>query len=274
VTGFGGVPADATAVVMNVTYADAAADGFITVWPAGTARPNASNLNTVRNGPPTPNLVTVQLGSGGRVSFYNFGGNVNLLADVAGYYRGHDHNDVYYTKAQVDALGPKSAEVSLDASVVDIVATSPTKAAQFTFNAPSAGTLVITTDFTLFMGFSPVGSDEFTGGRVGLCTQADSSTTCGGTWQLHAAPDPASYAAGGVADSTTLSRVIQVTAPGAVTTYLNMAATLGLDIAPNDFLHATALFFPSGTPSTLTAAQDAPLLVGEVVIASGGRRRG
>jgi hypothetical protein len=275
VTGAGGVPADATAVVMNVTYADAAADGFITVWPAGAARPNASNLNTVKNGPPTPNLVTVQLGAGGRISLYNFGGNVNLIGDVAGYYRGHDHDDRYYSKAQVDALGPKSAEVSIDASAVDIIAVTPTKAVQFTFNAPSAGTLVMSTDFTLFMGFSS-GADQGTGGRVGLCTQPDSSTTCGGTWQLHIAVDPSALTTGGIAESTTLSRVIQVAAPGPVTTYLNMAATVGLDIAPNDFVHATALFFPNGTASAVTAAGDVALLVGEVVApasSAGARRR-
>ena len=35
VTGAGGVPSDATAVVMNVTYTDATAPGFLTIWPSG-----------------------------------------------------------------------------------------------------------------------------------------------------------------------------------------------------------------------------------------------
>src|SRR5205823_7125872 len=39
VTGVGGVPSDATAVVMNVTYTEATAPGFVTIWPSGETRP-------------------------------------------------------------------------------------------------------------------------------------------------------------------------------------------------------------------------------------------
>lgn len=102
VGGAGGVPADAVAVVMNVTYTKATKTGFITVWPSGETRPNASNLNTVA-GATAPNLVTVKLGAGGRVSIYNSAGTVHVLADVAGYYIAHDHDDRYYTKTEVDA---------------------------------------------------------------------------------------------------------------------------------------------------------------------------
>jgi len=55
------------------------------VWPAGTSRPNASNLNYV----PTetvPNLVTVGLGTGGKVSVYNHNGSTHVVFDVVGYY--------------------------------------------------------------------------------------------------------------------------------------------------------------------------------------------
>lgn len=86
VTDVGGVPATGvTAVVLNVTAVGATADGFVTAHPAGTTRPEASNLNTAR-GRVTPNLVVVKVGSGGVVDLYNSIGNVHLLADVAGYY--------------------------------------------------------------------------------------------------------------------------------------------------------------------------------------------
>jgi len=86
VAGAGGVPATgASAVVLNVTAADAAAAGFVTVWPTGAARPTASNLNLERAGQIAPNLVIVKLGSGGRVSMYTKSG-VQLIADVAGYF--------------------------------------------------------------------------------------------------------------------------------------------------------------------------------------------
>src|SRR5512141_2062376 len=45
VTGVAGVPANATAVVMNVTVDKPSASSFLTVYPAGATRPTASNLN-------------------------------------------------------------------------------------------------------------------------------------------------------------------------------------------------------------------------------------
>ncbi len=88
VTGRGGasnVPANATAVVMNVTVADATAESFLTVYPTGTPKPNASNLN-FGAGQIIPNLVTVKLGTGGKVEFANAAGGTNVIADVVGYY--------------------------------------------------------------------------------------------------------------------------------------------------------------------------------------------
>ena len=80
----------------------ATAAGFLTVWPSGETRPTASNLNTVPGGT-QPNLVTVKLGVGGKVSIFNLAGTTHVLADVAGYYRGHNFDDRYYTKAELDA---------------------------------------------------------------------------------------------------------------------------------------------------------------------------
>jgi hypothetical protein len=87
VTGAGGVPDGAAAVVMNVTSDQATAPSYLTIWPAGTTRPVVSNLNFAP-GAPVPNLVTVKLGSGGKVSIFNFAGTTHVLADVAGYYKG------------------------------------------------------------------------------------------------------------------------------------------------------------------------------------------
>ena len=88
VTGLGGpsnVPANAAAVVMNVTVADATNESFLTVFPTGTSVPNASNLN-FGAGQIIPNLVTVKLGTGGKVQFANAVGATNVIADVVGYY--------------------------------------------------------------------------------------------------------------------------------------------------------------------------------------------
>jgi LPXTG-site transpeptidase (sortase) family protein len=85
VAGKVGIPADATAVVMNVTVAGADGPGYVTVYPSGGAPPTASNVNTETAGQTIPNLVTVPVGAGGRVSVFTSMG-AHLIADVFGYY--------------------------------------------------------------------------------------------------------------------------------------------------------------------------------------------
>lgn len=87
VTGRGAVPGDATAVVLNVTSVamTGAPASYLTAWPTGATRPDASNLNYL-TGDVVPNLVTVKIGAGGKVSLYNDAGSVHVIADVAGYY--------------------------------------------------------------------------------------------------------------------------------------------------------------------------------------------
>lgn len=86
VTGRGNVPSNATAVVLNVTAADSPGpDSFLTVYPSGTARPLASNLNFVA-GQTVPNLVIAKIGSGGRVSIFNNLGSTVVVADVQGWF--------------------------------------------------------------------------------------------------------------------------------------------------------------------------------------------
>lgn len=86
VTGAGGVPATGvSAVVLNVTATNATAYSYLTVWPAGLAKPPASNVNFY-TGPSTPNLVQAKVGADGKVSIYNIFGTVDVLADVQGWY--------------------------------------------------------------------------------------------------------------------------------------------------------------------------------------------
>jgi hypothetical protein len=79
------VPADATAVVINVTAVAGTATSLLAVYPAGTGQPTASNLNFAA-GKVIPNLVTVTLGESGSITIYNADGTVNVLADVEGYF--------------------------------------------------------------------------------------------------------------------------------------------------------------------------------------------
>ena len=87
VTGRGGVPASGVgAVVLNLTVTSPTAAGYLSTFPTGAARAQVSSLNFTR-GQTVANLVTVQLGAGGKVSLYNgSAGSVQVLADAAGYY--------------------------------------------------------------------------------------------------------------------------------------------------------------------------------------------
>lgn len=81
-----GIPTNATAVSLNVTAVNPTAPSFLTVWPAGQSRPNASNLNYAAGSGATPNAVIVALGSGGAIDVFNEFGNVDLIIDVNGYF--------------------------------------------------------------------------------------------------------------------------------------------------------------------------------------------
>ena len=81
------VPANASAVVMNVTITNATDKGFVQVMPAGDPAliGTSSNLNVESAGQTLPNLVTVAVGDGGKVTLYTQGGG-DLIADLVGYY--------------------------------------------------------------------------------------------------------------------------------------------------------------------------------------------
>jgi hypothetical protein len=83
VAGRDGVPGDAAAVVLGVTAADAAAAGYVTVYPCGVERPTVSNLNA------TPiaaisNTVVVAVGSERRVCAFS-SVDTDLVVDINAY---------------------------------------------------------------------------------------------------------------------------------------------------------------------------------------------
>ncbi len=81
-----GVPADATAVALNVTITESLGAGFVTAFPAGTAPPEASSLNV--DGPgQTRAAGGIYPVSAGGVSFLLSRGG-HLLVDISGYFTG------------------------------------------------------------------------------------------------------------------------------------------------------------------------------------------
>jgi hypothetical protein len=86
ITGVGGVPADAIGVFGNLTALGPAADGFLQIFPTGSALGQFNNLNYTRGVSAVSNFVMVSLGTGGQVSVFVSGnGATNFLFDVGGY---------------------------------------------------------------------------------------------------------------------------------------------------------------------------------------------
>lgn len=84
VTGVGGVPAGATAAVLNVTGVKAAEPGYLSAYPSNEGAPVVSNLNFGAN-EVVANRVVVPLSPAGQVSFVS-DASTNLVVDVSGYF--------------------------------------------------------------------------------------------------------------------------------------------------------------------------------------------
>ena len=101
------VPTDASAVAINITATSTRKNGdygYVTAFPCMSdteTAPNASSLN-FENGIDIANALNVTTSVNGSICLYVFG-TADLLVDVAGYYVDHNHDDRYYSKADVDA---------------------------------------------------------------------------------------------------------------------------------------------------------------------------
>ena len=86
VTGTNGIPeSGVAAVVLNVTAINPDNKTFLTVWPAGQAKPGTSNLNAPA-GAAIPNLVIATVGADGKVSMASEFGTIDIAADITGWY--------------------------------------------------------------------------------------------------------------------------------------------------------------------------------------------
>jgi hypothetical protein len=85
VAGRGGVPTNATAVVLNVTAVAPTSPSFISVYPTGVERPETANLNFVA-GQTVQNMVVAKLGANGNVDLFSLAGDVDIVADLNGYF--------------------------------------------------------------------------------------------------------------------------------------------------------------------------------------------
>ena len=76
-----------SAVILTPRSSCPAAAAILTIFPAGTARPLASDLNYA-SGEIRANLVVVKVGTGGKVSLYT-SASAHFVFDVAGWISNH-----------------------------------------------------------------------------------------------------------------------------------------------------------------------------------------
>ena len=81
-----GVPSGATGAALNVTAIGGPAASFLTVWPADTPQPWASNVNVAPNST-VANMVLTGV-TAGRVNVRNEAGSTHVLIDVVGHFSG------------------------------------------------------------------------------------------------------------------------------------------------------------------------------------------
>lgn len=103
------IPQSATGVALNVTSIGGTAPSFLQLWPAGAARPTSSNLNWGPGQAPTPNKVDIGLSAAGKMSVYNLDGQVDVIADVVGYY-----SPVERLSGTISAVQVRSATITME----------------------------------------------------------------------------------------------------------------------------------------------------------------
>ena len=157
VTGVGGVPSSGVgSVVFNATAVNPSKAAYLTMWPAGIAQPDNSNIN-VKPGETRPNLVTVTVGASGQVSVFNNAGTTDVIFDVVGFYsdaggpagsRFHGVNPFRLFDTRTGATGVPAAPLAqggvLSVSVTGLVPNATALIMNVTVTAPStAGYLTV-----------------------------------------------------------------------------------------------------------------------------------
>ncbi|MHB1500643.1 MAG: beta strand repeat-containing protein [Candidatus Dormibacteria bacterium] len=147
-----GVPASATAVVVNVTAADATAASFVTAFPAGVTMPVASNLNFAAQVPnqAIANRVTVGVGTGGQIMVYNHAGSVNVDVDVNGYYTGSGG-----TGSAFVAITPQRLTDTRSSTNGSPIAASTSETFSLTNSSIPANAAAVAANFTVVPGAAP-----------------------------------------------------------------------------------------------------------------------
>jgi hypothetical protein len=180
-----GVPANASAVVVQLTSSGATAPTYLTAWPAGSARPTVTNLSSAA-GQTVSSRAIVGVGDNGSISIYNDNGSTNVDVDVDGYYTSGagETGSLYFPINPTRLVDTRNglggtpmaagATESFDLSNTEVPQDVTAVAANFTV-VPSSGPGYITV-FPATESSSPIASDvnwPSNSGPVANYTQAD-----------------------------------------------------------------------------------------------------
>lgn len=120
--GVSDVPANATAVALNVTATGTCGTGFLTVFPCGPVTPpDASNVNFAA-GQSVPNAVTVRVGSLGRICVQGSTSQTDIIVDINGYY--NDLGSYHTSQDPVRIVDTRPGTQSIDPGKVAVAADS------------------------------------------------------------------------------------------------------------------------------------------------------
>ena len=180
VTGVAGIPADALAVVVNVAAYQPAKAGYLTVYPTGTTRPVARSVSFAAR-EIAENVLTVKLGSGGRISVFASTPS-HVVVDVAGFYRDPAHDDRYLLKEQAQGRTAANALACEAGSLIQAVAPdgAPTCVRDATGPVTSVGAGLLLTDGVLTAQQGRSATNAFTcpPGWALRAVGADGTPTC------------------------------------------------------------------------------------------------
>lgn len=97
VAGVRSVPADATAVAVNVTLTNTGGPGFATVWPCDRPKPRTSNINVTASGVTVANAVVARVATSGASAgaiCVTPSVSSDVIVDVQGYFTGSGYTGV------------------------------------------------------------------------------------------------------------------------------------------------------------------------------------
>lgn len=81
----GGIPADATAVTLDIAVVNPSLGGYLTAWPSTQAKPSSPNVNFNAGSGVTSNLANVPV-SDGRLDIGISAGSAQIVVDLEGWY--------------------------------------------------------------------------------------------------------------------------------------------------------------------------------------------